>query len=99
MICGSLDGRGLWGRMDTCVYMAESLFWPSESITMLSIICVIVVQSPSHVPLCNPMDYSTLGLPVPQSVSSVAQSCLTLCDPMDCGTPGLPVYHQLSEFT
>ena len=86
MICGSLDGRGLWGRMDTCVYMAESLFWPSEIITILSIICVIVVQSPSHVPLCNPMDYSTLGLPVPQSVSSVAQSCLTLCDPMDCST-------------
>ena len=26
------------------------------------------------------------------SVSSVAQSCLTLCDPMDCSTPGLPVH-------
>ena len=33
-----------------------------------------------------------------QSVSSVAQSCLTLCDSMDCSTPGLPVNHQLSEF-
>ena len=35
--------------------------------------------------------------PDSQSVSSVAQSCLTLCDPMDCSTPGLPVHHQLPE--
>ena len=34
-----------------------------------------------------------------ESVSSVAQSCLTLCDPMDRSTPGLPVRHQLPEFT
>ena len=26
-----------------------------------------------------------------QSLSSVAQSCLTLCDPMDCIKPGFPV--------
>ena len=32
-----------------------------------------------------------------QSVSSVAQSCLTLCDPMDCRTPGFPVHHQLLD--
>ena len=30
-----------------------------------------------------------------QSVSSVAQSCLTLRDPMDCSTPGFPVLHHL----
>ena len=34
-----------------------------------------------------------------QSVSSVAQSCLTLCDPMNLSTSGLPVHHQLPEFT
>ena len=34
-----------------------------------------------------------------QSISSVAQSCLTLYDPMDCSRPGLPVHHQLPEFT
>ena len=33
-----------------------------------------------------------------QTVSSVAQSCLTLCDPMNGSTPGLPVYHHLPEF-
>ena len=37
--------------------------------------------------------------PVSQSVSSVAQSCLTPCDPMDSCTPGLPVHHQLLELT
>ena len=34
-----------------------------------------------------------------QSVSSVAQSCLTLCDPISHRTPGLPVHHQLPDFT
>ena len=34
-----------------------------------------------------------------QSVSSVAQLCLTLCDPMNHSKPGLPVHHQLPEFT
>ena len=24
-LCGSLDGREVWGRMDTCIYMAQSL--------------------------------------------------------------------------
>ena len=32
-----------------------------------------------------------------QSVSSVAQLCLTLCNPMDCSRPGFPVHHQLLE--
>ena len=38
-------------------------------------------------------------IPSVQSVSSVAQSCLTLCNPRDCSTPGLPVHHQLPELT
>ena len=42
---------------------------------------------------------SPSGASVSQSVSSVAQSCLTLCDSMNCSTPGLPVHHQLPEFT
>ena len=32
-----------------------------------------------------------------ESVSSIAQSCLTLCDPMDCCMPGFPVHHHLPE--
>ena len=34
MLCGSLDGRGLWGRMDTCICMAESLCHSPEIITL-----------------------------------------------------------------
>ena len=34
-----------------------------------------------------------------QSVSSVAQLCLTLCDCMDRSMPGFPVHHQLPELT
>ena len=37
MSCGSLDGRGVWRRMDTCTCMAESLFCPPETITTLLI--------------------------------------------------------------
>ena len=37
MLCGSLDGRGVWGRMDTCIRMAESLHCPPETITTLLI--------------------------------------------------------------
>ena len=32
-----------------------------------------------------------------QSVSSVAQMCLTLCNPMGCSMPVFPVHHQLPE--
>ena len=35
MFCGSLDGRGVWGRMDTCMCMAESLHCSPETLTTL----------------------------------------------------------------
>ena len=35
MLCGSLDGRGVWERMDTCICMAESLSCSPETITLL----------------------------------------------------------------
>ena len=37
MLCGSVDGRGIWRRMDTCICMAESLYCPHETITTLLI--------------------------------------------------------------
>ena len=33
MLCGSLDGKGVWGRMDTCTCMAEFLHCSPETIT------------------------------------------------------------------
>ena len=38
-LCSSLDGRGVWGRMDTCMCMAESLCCSPETITTLLISC------------------------------------------------------------
>ena len=37
MSCSSLDGRGIWGRTDTFICMAESLCFPPETITTLFI--------------------------------------------------------------
>ena len=35
MLCGSLDGREVWGRMDECICMAESLCCALEMIATL----------------------------------------------------------------
>ena len=40
MLCGTLDGRGVWGRVDTSICMAESLWGPPETITTLLIGCI-----------------------------------------------------------
>ena len=37
MLCGSLDGTGVWGRMDTCIYMADFLCCSPETTTTLLI--------------------------------------------------------------
>ena len=37
MLSASLDGRVVWGRMDTCVCMAEFLHCSPETITTLLI--------------------------------------------------------------
>ena len=37
VLCGSLDEKGVWGRMDTCICMAKSLCCPPETITTLLI--------------------------------------------------------------
>ena len=38
MLSGSLDERGVWRRMDTCIRMAESLCCPLETIATLLIV-------------------------------------------------------------
>ena len=42
MLCGSLDGRGVWGRIDIC--MAEFFCYPPEIITTL-LISYILIQN------------------------------------------------------
>ena len=48
--CASQDGRRVWGRMNTCICMAESLCCSPETTTML-LIRYFVVQSLSRVQL------------------------------------------------
>ena len=35
VLYGSLDGRGVWGRMDTCIHMDESLCYSPETLITL----------------------------------------------------------------
>ena len=44
MLWGSVDGRGVWGRMDTCICMAECLCCSPETITTL-LICYTPIQN------------------------------------------------------
>ena len=37
LLCGSLDGRGIWGRIDTCIYIAQSLCCSPATLTTLLI--------------------------------------------------------------
>ena len=49
MLCGRLDGRKVWKRMNTCVYTAETLCCSSKTIASLLVsydgVCCSVVQS------------------------------------------------------
>ena len=49
MSCGSLEGRGVWGRMDTCIWMAEPLCYPPETITTLLIGYTSVKNKKSYI--------------------------------------------------
>lgn len=61
--CGRLDGRGVWGRRDTCIHMAESLHCPPETVTppLISHTCV----QAKLLQLCDPMDHSPTGSSFP----------------------------------
>ena len=37
MLCGSLDGRGVWGKIDTWMCMAGSLYYSQDAIITLLI--------------------------------------------------------------
>ena len=40
VLCGGLDGRGVWGRMDTCDCMTGSLHCSPETVTTLFVNCL-----------------------------------------------------------
>ena len=48
MLCGSLDGRGVWGRMDTCTCVPESRRSSPKTITALLIGGAVVKNLPAN---------------------------------------------------
>ena len=63
--CGSLDGRGVWGRRDPCPCMAESLCCLSEIITRLLISYEGEGEvTQSCLTLCDPVDCNLLGFSI-----------------------------------
>ena len=64
MFCGSMHGRRVWGRMDTCICMTESLCCLPESITTLLIGYQFSSVAQSCSTLCDPINCSIPGLPV-----------------------------------
>ena len=74
LLYGSLDGKGVWERMDPCTCMAESLCCSPESITTLLINYQFSSVTQSCLTLCDPMDCSTPGFPVHHQLPDVAQT-------------------------
>ena len=63
MLCSSLDGRGVRGKIDTCVCMAE--FLPCSPETITTLLTAYAKSLQSCLTLCDPVDSSPPGSPVP----------------------------------
>ena len=65
MLSVSLDGRGAWGTMDTCICVAESLHCSPETITTLLIGYAAAAAKSlwSCLTLCDPIEGSPPGFP------------------------------------
>ena len=57
----SLDGRGVWGRMDTCLCMTESLCYSAETTTTLLIGASLVAQLVKNPPAMQETPVRLLG--------------------------------------
>ena len=58
MLCSSLNGRGVQGKIDTCVCMAELPPWSPETITLLT---AYAKSLQSCLMLCDSVDSSPPG--------------------------------------
>ena len=86
MLSGSLNGRRVWGRMDTCVCMIESLDCSPEAVTVL-LMGYTPRQNKKKTLSTVPLLYSR-SLFLHAMLCLVAQLCLTLRHPIDCSMPG-----------
>ena len=83
---GSLDGRGVWRRMDACVCMAESLHYSPETTTKLLIGYVYAKSLQSCPTPCDAKDCKPTRLlhpwHSPGKITGVGCHCLLLgCEP------------------
>ena len=46
MLCGSLDGREVWGKMDTCVRVTESFLCLPETVLFLFLALLFWLKPP-----------------------------------------------------
>ena len=68
MLCGSLDGRGVWRKMDICIYIAESLHCSPETITTLLI---------GYTPIQNKKFFFFLIASIGEEVGKLVSLCTT----------------------
>ena len=65
MLYGSLDGRGVWGRMDTRMCLAESLCRPPETIITLLIGYIPIQNKKGKMKKKPKQNWSGLPFPSP----------------------------------
>ena len=65
----------IWEIIKNGVFLFVSLYFSGSGKYLMSTrcLCSVVIQSPSHVRLCNPMDCSTPGCSVPHHLPKFAQ--------------------------
>ena len=64
MLCGNLDERGVWGRMITCMCMAESLCCSPKTIITLLIGYTLIIAILPGEGNGNPLQCSCLENPM-----------------------------------
>ena len=102
MFCGSLDGRGVWGRMNTCICMAGSLCCSLKlSQHCFLLISYVLCSVPQLCPtLCNPLPCSPPGPSVHgdspgKNTGVVCHALLQRIFPTQGSNPGLPHCRQI----
>ena len=64
MFYSSLDGKGVWGEMDTCICIAESLCCLAETINIVNRFLLLLLVAQSSLTLCDHIDYGPPGFSV-----------------------------------
>ena len=85
LLFGRLDGKGVLGGMDICVCIAEFLCYPFETIdnclaaAAAAVAAAAAASLQSCLTLCNPIDGSPPGSPVPGILQARILEWVTVC--------------------